>query len=265
MRKGESEALRKAFIAAAQSIRQANTPMDLKKAFRRAMLQVHPDKHQNLQALASNLSQKITAMKSYRENHTGAHLRPLLVTNAQLQALSKHNTSFNSLVHSTRFANSNYNDRNADPNYTYKSKNTGREYRTRPAYNNENIFRTHARKVDSRNDEGYEWIKRVNPFIFKKELLTRIPTQHRPCPPGKTRSRKKGARCRLKKHGGYDEMLKEMSFYRFGEPAGWVATKWGRCAIMTALREIRSKALRKDLMHTASGFGMYPCKVSKAA
>ena len=36
-----------------------------------------------------------------------------------------------------------------------------------------------------------------------------------------------------------------------------------RCAILSTLREIRSKALRKDLMHAATGFGMSRCNVSK--
>ena len=203
--------------AVVRAMNRAQTPDELKKAYRRGALNLHPNKHggnadfvrvfQNLQKEYERAGRRMRTGKNESNNESDDDLR----------------------------GNATYR-----PRQRASTWDAGRKYRydTRPS--NATGFRPTG--GTSNDDIAYEWMRKTQPILFYAAVLKRLPIQYQPCEPGYAR-RAPAYACKRDARYAKQYDAHHADFARFGFPAGFIATPWGRARVASVLRRFNDAAL----------------------
>jgi hypothetical protein len=249
--------LRARFVDAVTSIMRAQNAGAAKKAYHTAMLAIHPDKQTNTTAktLATSLSQKLSGLYQIRTS-LPARVKTNLQNPTFVANLAKNRAAYDPSSSSPNISdmssNNMFYNNNTDPNYTPSTPEYGARYRPQPTYNAGD--RTRQRHPgDPVADTIYKHAHTTNPILFKRHVISKIPKEHRPCPPGAVPTH---ATCqkRIKPMVSMDAAKRQ--YTTFGDDLYWVGTEHGRRAIAHAIAKlVPSAALRKRLKTKAASLG----------
>lgn len=201
---------------------------------------------------ASRHNSEATLKKILREGQLKLHPNKLPKDTSTQQkasaAFQKLTTAYNRIIKGdvSNGNNSNNNDRRRNKNYNPRAwRNAGRKYRQYdfrevPSH----IFKDYRTAPDASDNIKYNRLKKVNPVALQKKVLDKLPLKFRPCTPGYTR-KKSSKRCALNRRAKFKKERKMYGpeFDRFGVPAGYVATTWGRKTAANSIVRSRNEKL----------------------
>lgn len=206
--------------AVVRAMNRAQTPDELKKAYRRGALNLHPNKHggnanfvrvfQNLQTQYERAQRRMRTGKNESNNESNDDMR----------------------------GNATYR-----PRQRASTWNAGRKYRYDTRYDPGNATGFRPTGGTSNDDIAYEWLRKTQPILFYTAVLKRLPLQYQPCEPGYARRAPAYARCKRDARYAKQYDAHHAEFSRFGFPAGFIATPWGRARVASVLRRFNDAAL----------------------
>jgi len=252
--------MRESFAEAVMAM--AKDPSGSKRAYHKAMLKIHPDKHMgsnnSTKMLASSLTSKLGGIQETIHEMPRSMLKNL--SNPQfLRELSAGHSPYDPSKMSRnniRFHTpERHNHGMHDPNYNPNDNNNnfgayGRGYRPNAAFNRNNRTRT-RRPSDSNSNTLYKHLQTTNPVQFKTQVLSKIPKAYRPCPPGQRRG---GRDCQSSIDPRVSLQTAKSHYSRFGPEQYWVGTEHGRRAVAHAISKLKP-GLRNDLKQKARDLG----------
>lgn len=223
------ENLRALFADAVATMRAQNMG-DAKKTYHKAMLAIHPDKQTSpaTKTLATSLSQKLSELYQ-NMNQTDSNSNDMPV-------------------------NHGFDEMHDAYTMIYTPGDYGARYRPQRTYDASD--RTRQRHPgDPVADNLYKHAHATNPILFKRHVISKIPKEYRPCPPGHG-DRATHAPCQRRIKPMVGMAIAARQYATFGDDLYWVGTEHGRRAIAHAIAKLVPNAdLRKRLKAKAISLG----------